>query len=93
MDFSVAAFWDSGAGLDGVWAEPDCRAIVVDIRRILGKREILFMFFLLDSCPLSGAQNSRRADADETQFRFLGNSIAATRCPFALYGAAFATKR
>jgi hypothetical protein len=55
MVFSIDKFWDPAAGPGEFWADPGWQTMVIDIRRILGKKEVIFMGFLLMSRPSTEA--------------------------------------
>jgi hypothetical protein len=57
MVFSVDESWTPAAGPGEVWADPDWQAMVIDIRRILRKKEVDLIFFLA-SCPSTEAQKA-----------------------------------
>jgi hypothetical protein len=93
MVFSTDKFWDSAVGLGEVWADPDWQAMVIEIKRILGKRKVVFMLFPFGVTSISRSTKLTTGDANEIQVLPREKTFAATRSPYALSYIPFATNR
>lgn len=93
MVFSIDKFGDPAAGLEEVWANPDWQAMVIDIKRILGKRKAIFMFLPFGVMFIDRSAKLTTSETDETQILPRENTFTAKHCSFALSDIPFATNR